>query len=134
MARQEESEKTKMHIPLGRAILIGALLVFIHPAATYLQQWRQGQDEQHRQITLQLIEAALGERDLTPQSFAAGETPEVGQLRESQSELTARIQSMDAEITELSDRVSKLTSRLISLAESSQVASYEQLSAENSIE
>jgi hypothetical protein len=134
MARQETSEKTSMHIPLGRAVLIGALLLFLHPAASYVQEWRQGQAEQQRQTTLQLIEEALGEREMHPQAFTAGEPLEVRQLRETQGELTSRIQSMDEQIAELSDRVSKLTSRLISLAESAQIPVYEQLSAENSIE
>lgn len=134
MARQEANEKTSMHIPLGRAVLIGALLLFLHPAASYFQDWRRVQAEQQRQTTLQLIEEALGDRSLNPQTISAGEPLEVGQLRESQNALVARIQSMDEQISELSDRVSKLTSRLISLAESSQVPAYEKLSAENSME
>jgi hypothetical protein len=131
MARQEANDKASMHIPLGRAVIIGALLLFIHPAASYVQEWRQAQTEQHRQITLQLIETALSERDMSPQAFSAGEPQEVGLLRNSHSDLAARVQAMDEQVSELSDRVSKLNSRLISLAESSQTPVYEQLSAEN---
>lgn len=120
MARMQNSEKQRIHIPLSWALVLGVLLFSIHPAATYIQEWRANQQQESEASIREMITAEM--QKYAPQQKA------VNPMNDSKlEELVRRLRQAEEEIATLRDKVSKLTSRLVSLAEAKETQNNQQI-------
>jgi len=118
-------------------MLIGVGLLLVQPAASYFHQWRQDESIKDRQIMLELIEETLSTRTseaASPKQDTAAGSADITTLKTSQGELRAQLVLLEEQIGELSDRVSKITSRLVSLAETREILSPDNLATRSELE